>query len=94
MTATTARRRLELLAGPLFGILFGFLLHKGGVTDYDVIVGQLLLVGFTVVKVMLTAVGVGMVGFHLMKARGWVGFEPRDGSWGKNKSVYASIALL
>jgi hypothetical protein len=27
-----------LWAGLLFGVVFGFLLHRGGVTDYDVIV--------------------------------------------------------
>lgn len=52
---------LQLFIGLLTGILFGFLLQKGGVTKYDVIIGQLLLTDFTVVKIMLSAVITGML---------------------------------
>ncbi len=52
---------LQLSIGLLTGILFGFLLQKGGVTRYDVIIGQLLLTDFTVVKIMLSAVVTGML---------------------------------
>ncbi len=54
----------SLLWGLVFGIAFGFLLQKGGATKYDVIIGQLLLTDFTVVKIMLSAVLVGMIGIH------------------------------
>ena len=76
--------RSPLLWGFLFGIIFGFLLQKGGVTKYDVIIGQLLLEDFTVVKIMLTAVVTGATGLHLMKGLGWVQLKPKSGSWGKN----------
>jgi uncharacterized protein len=56
-----------------FGIAFGFLLQKGGATKYDVIVGQLLLTDFTVLKIMLSAVLVGMIGIYAMKT--WVGWS-------------------
>jgi len=49
------------MIGLFIGILFGFLLQKGGVTKYDVIIGQLLLTDFTVVKIMLSAVITGML---------------------------------
>jgi uncharacterized protein len=52
---------LELLAIP-FGMIFGWLLHRGGVTDYNVIVNQFRLKDFTVAKVMLTAIFVGGIG--------------------------------
>ena len=52
---------LQLSIGLLTGILFGFLLQKGGVTKYDVIIDQLLLTDFTVVKIMLSAVITGML---------------------------------
>jgi len=52
---------LQLFIGLLTGVLFGFLLQKGGVTKYDVIIGQLLLTDFTVVKIMLSAVITGML---------------------------------
>jgi uncharacterized membrane protein YedE/YeeE len=45
-----------------FGMLFGLLLHRGGVTTYNVIVNQFRLKDFTVLKVMLTAVVVGAIG--------------------------------
>jgi len=73
-----------LVWGLFFGILFGFLLQKGGATKYDVIIGQLLLTDFTVVKIMLSAVLTGMIGIYLMKTLGWVELNPKSGSMGSN----------
>ena len=53
-------------AGLLFGFLFGVLLHRGGVTDFNVIVNQFLFRDFTVLKVMLTAVAVGGAGLYVL----------------------------
>jgi hypothetical protein len=74
--------KIQLLFGLVMGTGFGFFLQKGGVTQYDVIIGQLLLVDFTVLKVMLTAVIIGMAGLHLMKSRGWIKFHTFPGSVG------------
>jgi len=74
----------SLIWGLVFGILFGFLLQKGGATKYDVIVGQLLLTDFTVLKIMLSAVLTGMIGIYLMKTLGWVELGPKSGSMGSN----------
>src|SRR5690606_23807752 len=52
------------------GSVFGFLLQKGGVAKYDILVGALLLTNFVVFKVMLTAIAVGMVGVYLLQRRG------------------------
>ena len=76
--------RRPLIFGLGFGILFGFLLHKGGATKYDVIVGQLLLTDYTVLKIMLSAVAVGMIGIYFMKSLGWIKLSLKDGSVGKN----------
>jgi hypothetical protein len=46
----------------LFGFVFGVLLHRGRVTEYDVIVNQFRLRDFTVLKVMCTAILVGGMG--------------------------------
>ena len=73
-----------LVWGLVFGILFGFLLQKGGATKYDIIIGQLLLSDFTVLKIMLSAVLTGMIGIYLMKALGWVELNPKSGSMGSN----------
>lgn len=80
----TQTRRAQLIWGLVFGIIFGFLLQKSGVTKYDVIIGQLLLTDFTVLKVMLSAVISGMLGIHLMQNFGWIKLRPKAGSWGKN----------
>ena len=52
----------KLLAGVIFGLAFGFLLQKGGVGKFNVLIGQLLLQDWTVAKIMLTAIVVGMIG--------------------------------
>jgi len=79
----TKKRSVEtqspLIWGLAFGVVFGFLLQKGGATKYDVIVGQLLLEDFTVLKIMLSAVVTGMLGIYLMKNLGWVQLYPKSG---------------
>lgn len=61
-----------LLGGLAFGLAFGFLLQKGQVAKFPVIVGQFLLVDHTVLKVMLTAVVVGSVGAYGMLQLGLI----------------------
>lgn len=56
----------KLIAGLIFGLAFGFLLQKGGVGKYNVLIGQLLLQDWTVAKVMMTAIVVGMVGIFVL----------------------------
>jgi hypothetical protein len=72
----------QRILGLLTGVLFGFLLQRSGVTRYDAILGQLLLVDFTVLKVMLSAVVTGMLGVYLMRDLGWVRLHPKPGSLG------------
>ena len=74
--------RVQLALGLLSGIIFGFLLQKGGVTNYNVIIGQLLLVNFTVLKVMLSAVLVGMLLIYATKGTGAVSLHCKQGSVG------------
>lgn len=56
----------KLMTGALFGLIFGFLLQKGGVGKYNVLMGQLLLQDWTVAKIMLSAIVVGMIGIFPM----------------------------
>jgi uncharacterized protein len=56
----------QLALGLVFGLVFGFLLQKGGVAKYHILIGVLLLEDFTVIKVMLSAIIVGMVGIFTM----------------------------
>ena len=61
-TAPLVAAAPKLLAGVIFGLAFGFLLQKGGVGKFNILIGQLLLQDWTVAKIMLTAIVVGMVG--------------------------------
>jgi uncharacterized protein len=56
----------RLALGLLTGMIFGFLLQKGRVAKYQVILGQLLLKDWTVLKIMVTAIAVGAPGVYLL----------------------------
>ena len=60
----------KLLLGLATGVAFGFLLQKGRVAKFPVILGQFLLKDWTVVKVMGTAVVVGSAGVFALVAAG------------------------
>ena len=77
-------KSVQLAIGFLLGIVFGFLLQKGDVTKYDVIIGQLLLTDFTVLKIMLSAVVVGKIGVHLLRSAGMAELHPKPGSVGSS----------
>ena len=64
-------KKAQVMLGLFFGIAFGFLLQKGGATSYEVIMGQLLLTDFTVLKIMASAIVVGLVGFFLLIGAGY-----------------------
>ena len=66
------KRSLRLLTALVVGLLFGFLLQKGGATDYRVLVNQLLLRDFTVLKIIFSAIVVGSLGFQLLLRVGLV----------------------
>lgn len=72
----------KLSLGLITGIIFGFLLQKGGVTDYNVLIGQLLLKDFTVIKIIITAIITGMIGIYFLNDRGYVNLHPKSGSLG------------
>lgn len=61
----------KLALGLATGVVFGFLLQKGQVAKYQVILGQLLLKDWTVAKIMLTAVAVGAVGVYALVSFGY-----------------------
>ncbi|MBM3498830.1 MAG: YeeE/YedE family protein [Armatimonadetes bacterium] len=89
LRALHANKPAQLLIGFLVGLPFGFLLQKGGATQYDVIIGQLLFTDFTVVKIMLSAVVTGTLGIHLLRSLGVVRLHPKPGSLGA--SVIGSL---
>jgi len=59
-----------LISGLVFGIIIGFLLQKGRISQFTTIVGQFLLQDFTLLKMILTAIIVGSIGIQLLLAIG------------------------
>lgn len=55
---------MEQVIGLVTGLLFGFLLQKGEVLRFERQVGFMLLKDMTIIKFMMTAVLVGMVGIY------------------------------
>lgn len=74
-TAVEHRKHKILTQAVLFGLLFGFLLQKGGVAKYHVLENQLLLTDFTVMKIMLSAIFVAMIGLYFLRATSKVKFH-------------------
>lgn len=66
----------------LFGLIFGFLLQKGGVAKYHILVGVLLLQEFTVIKVMMSAIIVGMVGIFVLHRLGRIELKIKPTRYG------------
>jgi len=77
-----SKRNVQLFFGFLMGICFGFLLQRSGVTHYEIIMGQLLLKDWTVLKVMISAVVTGMIGIYLLKIPGLVRLHKKTGAFG------------
>lgn len=74
----------QLLLGFTFGIAFGFLLQKGGVAKFEVLLGALLLTDFTVMKIMLTAILVGMIGIFGLHSLGLVKLHVKPTKYAAN----------
>ncbi|MCC6908613.1 MAG: YeeE/YedE family protein [Phycisphaerales bacterium] len=73
-----------LLLAALAGLAFGFLLQKGGVAKFDILIGALLLEDFTVVKVMASAIVVGMIGVLLLRRFGRINLHIKPTVLGRN----------
>jgi uncharacterized protein len=82
--APSKNQAIQLALGLLFGVIFGFLLQKGGVGKYEILIGMLLLKDFTVLQVMLSAVVVGMLGIWALHASGLVKFHVKPTRYGSN----------
>ncbi len=74
----------QLGLGFLFSVIFGFLLRKGGVAKYEVLIGMILLQDFTVMKVMISAVTVGMIGIYALHTAGLVKLHIKPTRYGAN----------
>jgi hypothetical protein len=68
---------LAVLVGLLMGIVFGFALEKSRVFEPGVIVGQMQLRSFIMLKVFLTAVATGAVVLAVLNGFGLVKLQPK-----------------
>jgi uncharacterized membrane protein YedE/YeeE len=59
-----------LIIGFLIGCAFGAILFLGGASSYRKILGTLLLKDMTIIKLMMTAIGVGTLGVYLLDMGG------------------------
>lgn len=67
-----------LLLGLITGIVFGYLLQKGRVLHFEKQVGALLLKDMTIIKFMLSAILVGMIGIILLSGAGIVALDHKS----------------
>ena len=75
---------MNLAAGLITGVLFGYLLQRARVLRYDKQLGALRLRDMTIVKFMLSSVLVAMVGLHLLKDLGLVEMNIKSAVLGAN----------
>lgn len=73
-----------IVGGVLFGLVFGFLLQKGGVGTYHILIGQLLFQDWTVAKIMVSAITVGMAGIFTLHRFGKVNLHIKPTKLGAN----------
>ena len=65
---------MHILPTIILGAVFGFLLHKAGLTKYHKIVNVFRFTDLTVLKFMMTALVVAMSGLYALKALGAITF--------------------
>lgn len=81
---STPASSTQIIAPILLGLAFGFLLQKGGAAKYHILMGSLLLQDFTVWKIMLSAILVGMIGLTLLEKNGLVESKTKPTKIGAN----------
>ena len=74
----------ELYSGLITGILFGFLLQKGQVLRYDKQLGAMRFLDMTIMKFMLSAILVAMVGLYGLNEYGLIKFSLKETILGAN----------
>ncbi len=74
----------QIVYGIVTGILFGFFLQRGRVLRYDSQIGALRLMDMTIMKFMLSAIFVAMVGIYLLLDMGLVKLSIKSAILGGN----------
>lgn len=71
-----------ITVGIAMGIVFGFALEKSRVFEPGIIVGQMQLQNFIMLKIFLTAVATGAVVLALINGLGYVKLQPKAAAYG------------
>lgn len=69
---------MNLLAGLILGALFGASLQLSGASSHTKITNALRLRDLTIIKLILAAIGVGLLGVHLLDLFGWANMKVKD----------------
>src|SRR5215510_12793443 len=75
---------IAIAVGLVMGVVFGLLLEKSRVFEPGMIVGQMQLRNFIMLKVFLSAVATGAVALSLLNGLGWVQLQPRPAAYAAN----------
>src|SRR5262249_56093670 len=73
-----------IAVGVVVGVVFGLALEKSRVFEPGMIIGQMQLRNFIMLKVFLTAVATGAVALSLLNGFGWVQLQPRPAQYAAN----------
>ena len=73
-----------ILSGLIVGILFGFVLQRGRFCMNSAFRDIILLKEYTLLKAVILAIIVSMLGFHLMASLGIIQLNPKAFFWGAN----------
>ncbi|MGA6829314.1 YeeE/YedE thiosulfate transporter family protein [Nitrospira sp. NS4] len=69
---------MKLLLGLILGAAFGAVLQLSGASSHTKITNALRLKDLTIIKLILTAIGVGLLGVHLLDLFGWANMNVKD----------------
>lgn len=69
---------MKLLLGLVLGAAFGAVLQLSGASSHTKITNALRLKDMTIMKVILTAIGVGLIGVYLLDAQGLANIKVKD----------------
>ena len=69
---------MKVLLGLILGITFGAALQLSGASSHTKITNALRLKDLTIIKLILAAIGVGLIGVHLLDAAGLANMKIKD----------------
>lgn len=69
---------MKLLLGVVLGMTFGAVLQLSGASSHTKITNALRLKDLTIIKLILAAIGVGLIGVHLLDAAGLANMKVKD----------------